>query len=158
MSSNKKDDTTRSLENEILKDRKFSMSEAIGRANAGNLKGASPVPLSKQALMDLESIIENRIVDPEGSLAGTLVQRLKRNLPLVDKHRDHPVDALKELVQNILSSESALNTLVRDTDARWGRDYQERPMFNVPGKPDAPDDPYTPTSVRATLAKLLDQI
>ena len=47
MKSNKKDDTTGSVENEILKERKFSLSEAIGRAGAGNLKGASPIPLTR---------------------------------------------------------------------------------------------------------------
>lgn len=158
MSSDKKDDTTRSEENEILKDRKFSMAEAIGRAGAGILKGASPIPLTKQALMDLQSILESRLQDPDGSLMETLVLRLSQDLPLLDKHRDHPVEALRELLNKLLSSESALLTLVRDTDARWGRDYQERPRFNFPGKPDAADDPYTPESVRETLEKLLSQL
>jgi len=158
MSSNKKDDTTRSTEDEIRKDRKFSMAEAIGRAGAGNLKGASPVPRSHQALMDLEAILDARLIDSEGSLRGTLVQRLGQNLPLLDKHRDQPAEALRELLTGLLSSESALLTLVRNTDSRWGRDYQERPYFNKPGQPADPDDPYTPESVRQTLQNLLDQI
>lgn len=155
MSSNKKDDTTRSTEEEIRKDRKFSMAEAIGRAGAGNLKGASPIPLSRQALMDLQSLLDTRLVDPEGSLRKILQQRLSENLPLLDKYRSAPAEALREMLEKLLTSESALLTLVRDTDTRWGRDYQERPRFNIPGKPDAPDDPYTPASVRAALQGLL---
>lgn len=158
MSSKKKNDTTRSTENEILKDRKFSMAEAIGRAGAGNLKGASPVPKSRQALMDLESILDTRLADPEGSLRSTMISLLGQNLPLLDRHLNQPVEALREFLKDILSSESALHDLVRQTDSRWGRDYQERPMFNKPDQPDAPDDPYTWSSVRATLQDLLDQI
>ena len=158
MDSNKKDDTTRSTEDEIRKDRKFSVAEAIGRAGAGNLKGASPVPRSRQALMDLELLLETHLVDSEGSLRDTLIQRLSQDLPLVDKHLKNPADALRELLSGFLSSESALLTLVRDTDSRWGRDYQERPIFNQPDQPDAPDDPYTPDSVRSALQNLLDQI
>ncbi len=158
MKSNKKDDTTGSVENEILKERKFSLSEAIGRAGAGNLKGASPIPLTRQALMDLQTLIDVHLEDPDGSLNATLSQRLSQNLPLLDKHREHPVGALKEMLQSLLDSQSALNTLVRDTDARWGRDYQERPRFNIPGKPDAPDDPYTPAGVRIVLENLLSRI
>ncbi len=158
MGSNKKDDTTRSTENEIRKGRKFSLAEAIGRQGAGTLKGASPVPRSRQALMDLEAILETRLADPDGSLCSTLSSRLGQDLPLLDKHRDNPVGALKELLGNLLSSESALQTLVRDTDARWGRDYQERPLFNKPGQTPAPNDPYTPSGVRTTLEKLLAQI
>ena len=81
MKSNKKDDTTGSVENEILKERKFSLSEAIGRAGAGNLKGASPIPLTRQALMDLQTLIDVHLEDPDGSLNATLSQRLSQNLP-----------------------------------------------------------------------------
>jgi hypothetical protein len=158
MGSDKKNDTTRSTENEIRKGRKFSVAEAIGRAGAGTLKGASPVPRSQQALMDLGVMLETRLHDPDGSLRATLISRLGHNLPLLDKHRDHPVAALREMLEKLLSSESALQTLVRDTDARWGRDYQERPRFNKPGQPDAPDDPYTPTGVRAALQELLAEL
>jgi hypothetical protein len=158
MSSDKKDNTTRSVENEIRKDRKFSLSDAIGRAGGGNLKGASPIPRSRQALMDLENLLSNGLYDPAGSLVGTLVARLNDNLPLLDKHLDAPVGALREMLSAVLSSDSQLQALVRDTDARWGRDYQEKPRFNRPGQPDAPDDPYTPDSVREALGNFLNQL
>ena len=158
MSSKKKNDTTSDTEKEIQQGRKFSVAEAIGRAGAGTLKGASPVPRSQQALMELKTLLSGRLVDPEGSLRSTLVVRLKQELPLLDKHRDQPAAALRELLEKILSSDSALQTLVRDTDARWGRDYQERPIFNEPDQEDHPDDPYTPKSVRTALENLLDQI
>ncbi len=158
MSSNKKNDTTKDTEKEIRQSRKFSVADAIGRAGAGTLKGASPVPRSQQALMDLESLLSNKLVDPEGSLRSTLLVRLEQNLPLLDKHLDQPARALSELVNSILKSESALQTLVRETDSRWGRDYQERPMFNRPGLEDNPDDPYTPASVKLALETLLKLI
>ena len=44
------------------------------------------------------------------------------------------------------------------TDARWGRDYGERPRFNRPDQDDHPDDPYTPASVQAALQALLRQL
>ncbi len=158
MSSNRKNNQLRSTEEEIRKERKFSITEAISRAAAGNLKGASPVPLTRQALMNLETILDTRLIDSDGSLRATLHQRLNSNLPLLDRHRDKPVEALKELLTGLLASESALNNLVRDTDARWGRDYQERPRFNKPGQEPKPDDPYTPNGVRTALQNLLDQI
>ena len=157
-SNNKKNDTTQETEKEIRQSRKFSVAEAIGRAGAGTLKGASPIPRSQQALMDLKSLLQGKLQDPEGSLRATIMVRLEVNLPLLDQHLDRPAGALRHLLEKILSSESALQTLVRDTDARWGRDYQERPMFNKPGQDDEPDDPYTPTSVRTTLEALLTQI
>ncbi len=143
---------------EIRQSRKFSVADAIGRAGAGTLKGSSPIPRSKQALMELKTLLADRLHDPEGSLGATLVIRLAQDLPLLDKHLDQPAGALRILLENLLSSDSALQTLVRDTDARWGRDYQERPMFNKPGQDDHPDDPYTPKGVKSALEALLDQI
>jgi hypothetical protein len=52
----------------------------------------------------------------------------------------------------------ALADLVREVDARWGRDYDERPRFEAPGRPPAPDDPYTIESVRALLEALRDSL
>ena len=158
MTSNKKNDTTNDTEKEIRQSRKFSVADAIGRAGAGTLKGASPIPRSKQALMELETLLQNKLPDSEGSLRATLLVRLGLNLPLLDQHLDEPAGALRKMLNDILSSQSALQTLVRDTDARWGRDYQERPMFNKPGQEDHPDDPYTPASVRIAIEAMLELI
>lgn len=158
MAAKKKNDTTKATEKEILSSRKFSVAEAIGRANAGVMKGASPIPRTRQMVMELSELIENRLNDPEGSLAATLSMRLGQQLPLLDRHRDHPLAALQEFLQKFLNSETELNSLVRDTDARWGRDYQEKPRFNIPGQPDAPDDPYTPKGVRQALECLFSTL
>ncbi len=158
MASNKKNDTTDDVEKEILQSRKFSVADAIGRAGAGTLKGASPIPRSRQALMELKTLLSARLHDPEGSLRATIMVRLEQELPLLDKHLDNPAGALREWLENLLESDSAMQSLVRAADARWGRDYQERPLFNKPGQENHPDDPYTPEGVKTLLETLLDQI
>jgi hypothetical protein len=148
------DDDGAALEAEIRRGRTFSLAEAVGRAAAGSLKGASPVPASRQALLAAEALLEAKLNDPEGSLAGTLLARLADDLPLLDRHRDHPADALAELLDRVLATPAALADFVRETDARWGRDYDERPRFESPGRPAAPDDPYPVDDVRARLVAL----
>ncbi len=158
MASQKKDDSTKTTEIEIRKSRRFNLADAIGRAGAGNLKGASPIPRSQQVLMDLEESLAAGLYDPPGSLAAVLMARLKQNLPLIDKHLDDPTGALREMIQQLLRSESLLLALARETDVRWGRDYQERPFFHRPGQPADPEDPYTPTGIRETLQDFLDRL
>jgi hypothetical protein len=139
----------------IRRQRKFDLSEAVAREAAGSLKGASPVPGARQVLAGIEQILEAHLDDPDGSLLRTLLARLELNLPLLADHFDDPAGALLKMLEEILSTESSLAELVRQTDARWGREYQERPHFNLPGRPDHPADPYTPASVRQALERLL---
>lgn len=147
----KSDDT----EQEIRRERKFSLAEAVGREAAGALKGASPVPQTRQLLLEIENILENRLADGEGSLQRTILARLENNPPLLGRHFGAPGNALRELLETILATPSHLEQLVRDADARWGRDFDEKPIFNRPDQPDHPDDPYTPASVKAALESLL---
>lgn len=148
------DDGAAALEAESLRGRTFGLAEAVGRAAAGSLKGASPVPVSRQALLAAAALLEAKLDDPEGSLAATLLARLADDLPLLDRHRDRPAGALAELLDRMLATPAALAEFVRETDARWGRDYDERPRFEAPGRPAAVDDPYTVDNVRARLAAL----
>lgn len=139
---------------EARRGRTFDVQALIGREAASALKGASPVPAAQQALLALGALLESRLPDPDGSLTRTLLARLADESPLLDRHRDHPGDALAELLDRILSTPSELAELVRQTDARWGRDYDERPRFDRAGKPPVPDDPYTEAGVRALLENL----
>ena len=151
-------DNTASTEEEIKRGRKFSLADALGSEAAGALKGASPVAPMTQTLLEIENILETRLYDPEGSLQSTIMARLEHDQPLIARNFGNPAAALKEFLAPTLKSKSALASLVRDADARWGRDYGERPHFNSPDQPAHADDPYTPESVEAILQELLDTL
>jgi len=142
------------LEREIRRQRAFDLASAVGRAGAGNLKGASPVPATRQALLAIGALLSARLHDPEGSLTRTLLVRLEDNPPLLARHLGHPAMALAELLDRVLAVPVELEDLVREADARWGRDYDERPRFEAAGRPAAVDDPYTLEAVRKLLADL----
>lgn len=136
--------------------RPFTLEEAVGRAAGGSLKGASPVAATRQALLDIRNVLETRLDDPEGSLRRTILARLENDLPLLSAHVDAPAAALAVFLERILDSGEALASLVRDTDARWGRDYTEKPRFETGEGVSAPDDPYTRADVHDTLTRLRD--
>ena len=145
-------------EQEIRRDRKFSLAEAVGREAAGALKGASPVTAARQLLLEIENILATKLDDPEGSLQRTIMARLANDPPLLARHFGNAPAALCEFLDGILVSTLALTTLVRDADARWGRDFTEKPYFNSPDQTSHPEDPYTPQSVGARLQVLQSRI
>jgi len=147
-----------STESRIRRDRKFTLAEAVGREAAGSMSGASPVARTEQILLEIEQILESRLEDPAGSLVRTILARLKLDPPLLARHFDRPTGALEEFLSVTLGSDSLLISLVRDTDARWGRDYGERPHFETEGKQPHPDDPYTRAGVRDLLTDLLGSL
>lgn len=151
-------ENTAATEKEIRRGRKFSLAEAVARDAAGALKGASPVTPLRQMLMEIENLLETRLYDPEGSLLRTILARLENDPPLIARNFGDPARALQEFLAAQLKSDSSLESLVRDTDARWGREYDERPHFNKPGQPTDENDPYTPESVGAVLQELLDTL
>lgn len=144
------------LDKEIRRDRKFSLEEALARRAAGALKGASPVTRADQALLEIKDLLETQLSDGEGSLARTVLALIAENYPLLARHYDQPSGALREFLAGIMAHTTALADLVGQTDARWGRDYQERPHFEDPGQIPHPEDPYTLASVRQALADLQD--
>ncbi len=159
MKDPKKPETgSESTESRIRRDRKFSLAEAVGREAAGAMSGASPVARAEQVLLEIEHTLESLLEDSAGSLKRTIRARIKIDPPLLARHFDRPVGALEEFLRATLGSESLLNSLVRDTDARWGRDYDERPHFETEGKSPHPDDPYTRAGVRDLLQDLLDKL
>ena len=150
--------TGKGIEAEIRRERKFSLAEAVGREAAGSLSGASPVAPAKQVLLEIEHLLEVHLPDPAGSLTRTLLANLEQDLPLLGRHFADPAGALKKFLAVHLESGSRLNALVRETDARWGRDYQERPHFESDDHPPHPDDPYTRAGVRDLFVDLLENL
>jgi len=145
------------LEREILKERKFTLAEAIGRlAGPGAMKGESPVPRMQQAEIEIESWLRSHLVDGAGILQGVLHRQVKGSDVLLNNF-DQPLIVLASYCKRVLDSDYLLEELVRECDVEWGRTMGERPYFETPGSPH-PDDPYTIKSVCAALTRLLEQL
>ena len=142
------------LEEQIRRGRKFSLTEAVGREAGSVLKGASPVAPARQLLLQIEEILARDLVDNEGSLTHTIVAQFEGNPPLLARHFEDAVGALLEYLNSVLDTHANLVDLVRQADARWGREYDERPRFERSGQVPHPDDPYTIAEVTASLSTL----
>jgi hypothetical protein len=148
-------DSPGDLEREIRQERKFSLSEAIGRlAGPGMMKGVSPVSPHEQAQGVIREYLECHLTDSAGVLRGVLARQVNQSEVLLSKPGE-PLAALATYVGHVLDSEFLLKELVREADVEWGRVFGERPHFEKPGRPPDPDDPYTHASVRAALTELL---
>jgi hypothetical protein len=146
------------LEREIRAERKFSLSEAIGRmAGPGMMKGVSPVTPKRQAEAAVEDFLHRNLADSGGVLGTVLLRRVGQSDLLLAGY-DHPLTALANYLRQILESDYLLRDLVRETDAEWGRVFGERPHFDRPGCSPDPDDPYTSESVRNALTRLIDTL
>jgi hypothetical protein len=146
------------LEREIRAERKFSLSEAIGRmAGPGAMKGVSPVSPKQQAEAAIEDFLHHNLTDTGGVLCGVLLRRVGQCDLLLGDY-GHPLAVLSSYVGQVLGSDYLLRDLVREADAEWGQVFGERPHFDRPGcAPDA-DDPYTIESVRTALSRLIDKL
>jgi hypothetical protein len=142
------------LEREIRADRKFTLSEAIGRmAGPGAMKGVSPVDLKQQGAAEVQEYIRQHLVDAGGVLGGILLRFVKES-ELFLKGFEQPLVTLEGFIRLLLGSEYALKELVRQADVEWGQVFGERPHFEKEGSPPDPDDPYTFESVRTALTQL----
>jgi len=146
------------LEREILKDRKFTLAEAIGRlAGPGCMKGASPIARMQQAEIEVASWLRRHLVDAGGALEVVLHRHVKGSELLLN-NIDQPLVVLAGCCQRILESEYLLQEVARDADVEWGRAMGERPYFEQVDEPHHPDDPYTIESVRNSLTDVLKQL
>jgi len=142
------------LERQVRAERKFSLSEAIGRmAGPGAMKGVSPVDRKQQAVAEIQEYISRHLTDAAGVLSGVLLRYVKES-ELLLKGFEQPLVALAGYVRLVLNSEYALKELVREADVEWGRVFGERPRLDQEGCPPARDDPYTLESVRTALTRL----
>lgn len=144
------------LEREIRSGRDFSLAEAIGRLGGNLLKGASPVTRKRQAELLVDLFLEQHLADAEGALRVVLERRLAES-ELASGY-EQPLLALARTLEHLLGSQERLESFVHQVDAEWGRMYLERPCFQRAGQKPQPDDPYTFSSVRATLTSLLDDL
>ena len=91
-------------------------------------------------------------------MTRTILALLEGNVPLLARHYDRPAGALQEYLREVLARPAALADLVDQVDARWGREYGERPRFERAKSPPHPEDPYTKAGVRQALTDLLDTL
>jgi hypothetical protein len=146
------------LEREILRGRKFTLAEAIGRlAGPGAMKGASPIPRMEQAGIEIETWLRRHLIDPDGALQVVLLRNV-RGSELLLNNFDQPLVVLAGFCQRVLDADDVLREVVREADIEWGRVFAERPHFDKEGVPPDPDDPYTIESVRNALSKLITQL
>jgi hypothetical protein len=154
--NHKRSEADRELEREIRKERKFSLSEAIGRlAGPGAMKGASPVSRRQQAEAAIETWLRQHLSKP--ALETVLLRCVSQSELLLNNY-DQPLIVLAAYCQKVLGSDRLLKELVRDCDEEWGRVFGERPHFDVEGAAPDPDDPYTVESVRKRLSALIGEL
>jgi len=146
------------LEREILKERKFTLEEAIGRLiGPGGMKGASPIARLQQAEIEIASWLRDHLADTGGALEVVLHRYVKESDLLLNGF-EQPLLVLARYCQRVLDSDYLLKELVRDADIEWGRVMGERPYFEKEGSPHDPNDPYTVESVRSALSGLVKQL
>lgn len=146
------------LERAIRADRKFSLSEAIGRMmGPGMMKGVSPVTPKQQAEEAIAEYLRSNLTDSGGVLCGVVLRRVGQSELLLGDF-EHPLAVLASYVRQVLGSDYLLQDLVREADAEWGQVFGERPYFERPGCPPDPNDPYTIVSVRNALSVLIDKL
>jgi hypothetical protein len=161
MSDNEKKDRSEAdaeLEREIRKGRKFNLAEAIGRmAGPGAMKGVSPVPLTQQAVVEIENWLLHHMPPGNGELQMVLNRGVEGS-ELLLKYFEKPLVVLAAYCRQILDSDYLLKELVREADVEWGRVQGERPYFEKEASPRDSNDPDTWESVRDTLSGLLAQL
>ena len=141
------------FQREVLKGRKFTVGEAIGRmAGGGALKGESPVTRKDQATAEIGNYVRRHLVDAGGALGPVLLRQVAASELLLGEY-ELPLAVLASYIHRVLASDYILRELVRETDTEWGRMNDERPYFEREGHPPHADDPYTLESVRSKLTQ-----
>jgi hypothetical protein len=144
------------LEQEIRRQRKFTLEEAIGRmAGPGAMKGESPVSRLQQAEFEILSWLRSQLGG--GELEVVLLRCVKQS-ELLLKQVDRPLGALGDYIQRLLDSDFGLKEFVRNVDVELGRTMGERPLFEKDGAAPDANDPYTIESVRKSLVELLKKL
>src|SRR3954469_21325916 len=92
--SKRRSEADAELERQIRADRKFSLSEAIGRlAGPGAMKGASPVTRKRQAELEIEDFLRLHLPDVVSDFRDAFIQHIKASELLLNNF-DQPLAVL----------------------------------------------------------------
>ncbi|MEM9483253.1 MAG: hypothetical protein AAGA83_06125 [Cyanobacteria bacterium P01_F01_bin.116] len=152
------DDLPLDLQREIQSQRKFSLSEAIGRAGGSFLKGSQDmVPRPLRALAVINEFIEQHLNDSDGALKICLKRWIKVDVR-IGRYLDEPLEAFHRILLDIVQQPQILYEFARQVAIELGHMNGERPHFQKPGTPPHPDMVYTHQLIRDTLTKLLKKL
>lgn len=156
--SQSEDELLPDLQREIRSGRKFSLSEAIGRAGSSFLKGSQDmVPRPLRALAVINEFIEQHLNDSDGALKNCLKRWIKADVR-IGKYLDEPLEALHRILLDIVQQPPILYEFARQVAIEWGQMNGERPHFQKPGTEPHPDMVYTHQLIQETLTQLLSQL
>ena len=146
------------LQRDIRAERKFSLSEAIGREGGSFLKGSQAmVPRPLRALAVINGFIECHLEDANGALQPCLKRWIKTDVR-VGKYLDEPLLALRSLITEILQQPQVLYEFARQVAVEWGEMNGERPYFQKPGAEPHPEVAYSHERIQTMLTALLGQL
>jgi hypothetical protein len=139
-----RDDEKKRIEREIRASRRADLASALaGRDGGGHLAGASPTPVLKRALLEIDQW-----------LRAAILARLEAAPDRLEGGLGRPQTTVTAWLDGILDNPGAIADLVLDADRRWGARTGERPHFEQPNRPASSDDPYTIAGVTAALQAL----
>ena len=146
------------IQREILRERKFSIAEAIGREGGNFIKGHSPIPRLDQVISLLTVFIRNNINDSSRVLMTVLQTIVKNDRMRVAESIEKPMAYLHALIKSYVDNRELLYELTREVDFKWGQINGEKPHFQKPGEEPHPDDEYSHEIVEEKLKGLLKNI
>lgn len=146
------------IQREILRERKFSIAEAIGREGGTFIKGESPMPRLDQVISKITVFIRNNLDDPSRVLMTVLQRTVKNDRISIAESIETPMLYLQSLIKRYLYNPHQLDELAREVDFTWGQINNEKPHFQQPGEPAHPDDEYSHEIVEKMLSDLLGKI
>ena len=150
------DDEKRRIEQEARRHRQADLSAVLASQDGGaNLRGASPTPVLKRALLEVDQWLREYLMAPDPALRTVMLRSLEASPDRLEAHLGRPDRLLADWLPSLLASPEVLRHLVREVDMAWGQLNDERPHFERPDTPPHPDDPYTVAGVTAALADLL---
>lgn len=143
------------LTRDILQGRKFSLADLIAKEGGDFLKGESPVPKIIQLKTEINFFIKKHLKDSSGALQAVLQDRVNDGDNYISSHEQNPLEALEEIITDILNNEHIYYEFVRQVDLKWGQITGDRPYFQAPAGEAHPDDEYSHESVRKRLSDLI---
>lgn len=146
------------IERDILRGRKFSIADAIGREGGNFVKGFNPIPRLDQVISFLTVFIADNINDSSRVLMTVLQDNVKNDRMEIAENIETPLQYLHNLIKSYIDNPYQLYEITREVDFKWGQINDEKPHFQKPGETPNPDDEYTHGIVLKMLSDLLAKI